>query len=102
MVPLSLIILATYPVLREPLRFAYNCFLKPFLHTASSDQRDSLDRFYSGQADVYDTTRAHLLKGRETMLQLLASHLKAQSVRGNRPKIWVDIGGGTGWNIEKM
>jgi betaine lipid synthase len=41
------------------------------------------------------------------MLQLLASHLKAQPVPSSstemsKPKIWVDIGGGTGWNIEKM
>ncbi len=41
------------------------------------------------------------------MLQLLASHLKAQPfpVTGQgpgKPKIWVDIGGGTGWNIERM
>jgi betaine lipid synthase len=42
------------------------------------------------------------------MLQLLAAHLKAQPSpigRGatvGKPKIWVDIGGGTGWNIEKM
>ncbi len=40
------------------------------------------------------------------MLQLLASHLKVQPVPARvgarKPKIWVDIGGGTGWNIEKM
>lgn len=58
--------------------------------------------------DLYDTTRSHLLKGRETMLQLLAAHLKAQPVvrlpvnAPTKPKIWVDLGGGTGWNIEKM
>ena len=40
------------------------------------------------------------------MLQLLASHLKVQPdpfINGPRkPRIWVDIGAGTGWNIEKM
>lgn len=43
------------------------------------------------------------------MLQLLAAHLKAQPVvrlpaaaTPAKPKIWVDLGGGTGWNIEKM
>lgn len=56
---------------------------------------------------MYDGTRTHLLKGRETMLQLLAAHLKAQPVAlsasaSRKPRIWVDIGGGTGWNIEKM
>jgi betaine lipid synthase len=114
---LSLLTLGLLPTIRTPLIFMYNCFIKPFVHKSSSnkekhvEQKDRLDEFYSGQADVYDTTRTHLLKGRETMLQLLASHLKAQpqAQGGNqvggaqrRPKIWVDIGGGTGWNIEKM
>ncbi|WVQ79348.1 hypothetical protein IAT38_001445 [Cryptococcus sp. DSM 104549] len=105
------LLLGLRPVLNTPLRFAYNCFIKPFLHSAAGDneQKDHLDAFYSGQADLYDVTRTKLLKGRETMLQLLASHLKAQPpvVVGptdapRKPKIWVDLGGGTGWNIEKM
>jgi betaine lipid synthase len=95
-----------------PLVFAWNCFIKPFLHphakAGADDQQDRLDAFYKGQAHVYDTTRTHLLKGRETMLQLLAAHLKAlpkhtgSMGRGMKPRIWVDIGGGTGWNVEKM
>jgi betaine lipid synthase len=100
--------LALGPYLSTPLRFIWNCFLKP-LGKAHDNQSQVLDAFYAGQADVYDTTRTHLLKGREDMLQLLASHLKAQpqgiSGAGGaavKPKIWVDIGGGTGWNIEKM
>ena len=102
--------LALSPLLRTPLRFMWNCFFKPFTKAGSAlggEQKDRLDAFYSGQADVYDSTRTHLLKGRETMLQLLAAHLKAQPVPARaqgmaKPKIWVDIGGGTGWNIEKM
>ena len=107
-----LLLLATLPALSTPLRFAYNCFVKPIIsRTKHDNQSDKLDAFYKGQADVYDTTRAHLLKGRENMLQLMASHLKAQPISANahtrdgagtKPKIWVDIGGGTGWNIEKM
>jgi betaine lipid synthase len=95
-----------------PLVFAWNCFIKPFLHSPSTsergDQQGRLDAFYQGQAHVYDKTRTHLLKGRETMLQLLAAHLKAlprstgTGGRGTKPRIWVDIGGGTGWNVEKM
>lgn len=87
----------------------WNCFIKPFLKTEDKfDQKSRLDSFYDGQADVYDSTRWHLLKGRETMLQLLSAHLKAQPVpqrsvnEAPKPRIWVDIGGGTGWNIEKM
>jgi betaine lipid synthase len=105
----SLLTLGLLPILRTPLLFVYNCFLKPFLYSSkTTDQRDHLDEFYEGQAEVYDSTRTHLLKGRETMLQLMASHLKAQRLpvirpgRASQPKIWVDIGGGTGWNIEKM
>lgn len=72
-----------------------------------STQAQKLDSFYAGQADVYDDTRAYLLKGRETMLQLVASHVKHQDQEGmvtpsvqaggaRKPRIWVDIGGGTG------
>jgi betaine lipid synthase len=100
-----LLFLAALPYIQTPVRFAYNCFIKPLGHHAN-DQSERLDAFYKGQADVYDTTRTHLLKGREDMLQLLASHLKAQPTAplrgGAKPRIWVDIGGGTGWNIEKM
>ncbi|EIW71585.1 hypothetical protein TREMEDRAFT_67852 [Tremella mesenterica DSM 1558] len=106
-ISLLLTFLAIFSYLQAPLRFIWNCFFKPFTHSApGEEQKDRLNAFYSGQADVYDSTRSHLLKGRETMLQLLASHLKAQPVSilsgTEKPKIWVDIGGGTGWNIEKM
>ncbi|WOO81404.1 uncharacterized protein LOC62_03G004932 [Vanrija pseudolonga] len=108
----GLVALGLSTVVHTPLVFMWNCFFKPFVkgeknHEAGGDQKESLDNFYAGQADVYDSTRAHLLKGRETMLQLLAAHLKAQPtpLRSDgtaKPKIWVDIGGGTGWNIEQM
>lgn len=83
---------------RSILKFAWNCFLKP---VRGGSQRERLDSFYAGQADVYDDTRGGLLKGRDTLLQLAASHLKTQSKvnrhsRANGPKIWLDIGGGTG------
>ena len=54
-------------------------------------------QFYEGQADVYDTTRTRLLRGRNTMLSLAAAHLRA--LRGPSPGeglVWIDIGGGTG------
>jgi betaine lipid synthase len=107
---------------RSILKFAWNCFLKP---VRGGSQRERLDSFYAGQADVYDDTRGGLLKGRDTLLQLVASHLKTQGkvnrhAREEGPKIWLDIGGGTGklsldinpevrlidklpgWNIEAM
>ena len=107
-VALSCVVLALLTSFRTTLRFMYSCFVKPLIQSSqSSEQKDQLEEFYAGQADVYDSTRTHLLKGRETMLQLLAAHLKAQPSSAipadtARPKIWVDIGGGTGWNIEKM
>ncbi|KAK9448850.1 uncharacterized protein V1518DRAFT_374686 [Limtongia smithiae] len=80
--------------------FAWNCFLKPFNSGAidSRDQQAALESFYQGQASIYDITRSKLLQGRETMLKIAAAHLPA----GATAPVWVDIGGGTGWNIEKM
>jgi betaine lipid synthase len=104
----SLVLLGVSTSFRTPAVFMWNCFIKPFLRPEDKfDQKARLDAFYTGQADVYDRTRSHLLKGREVLLQLLAAHLRAQPVpvvsgATPKPKIWVDIGGGTGWNIEKM
>lgn len=83
---------------RSILKFAWNCFLKP---VRGGSQKERLDSFYAGQADVYDDTRGGLLKGRDTLLRLVASHLKTQGkvnrhVREGAPKVWLDIGGGTG------
>lgn len=62
--------------------------LKP-LSVKSDAQSDRLDAFYTGQASLYDQTRSGLLKGRTAMLQLAASHLKAQNQQTGRKKIWV-------------
>ncbi|RPB11029.1 hypothetical protein P167DRAFT_575618 [Morchella conica CCBAS932] len=88
--------------------FFYNCFLKPFSGKVTSvKQQDSLESFYKGQAAIYDATRGQLLRGREEMLALAAAQLKlrvqkkkeAESTEG---RVWVDIGGGTGYNIELL
>ncbi|KAI7821634.1 hypothetical protein BX661DRAFT_165659 [Kickxella alabastrina] len=79
------------------LTFAYNCFFKPL--GQHNSQQDRLNAFYTGQASVYDATRGGLLRGRKTMLKLCAAELKRQDAK---LPIWVDIGGGTGWNIEQM
>ncbi|KAF2398294.1 hypothetical protein EJ06DRAFT_564610 [Trichodelitschia bisporula] len=81
-------------------RFVYACFLKPHSGDGTGSQQDALESFYKAQAGVYDTTRSRLLHGREDMLGLAASQLKQMSF-ATKP-IWIDIGGGTGWNIEKM
>ncbi|KAF4629462.1 hypothetical protein G7Y89_g8685 [Cudoniella acicularis] len=87
------------------LRFFYASFLKPHTGDAGNGQQDALESFYKAQAGVYDVTRKTLLRGREDMLGLVAAQLvnKAAKERTHDTKrIWVDIGGGTGWNIEAM
>lgn len=60
-------------------KFAYNCFLKPFVVRSQKHQgghQSLLEQFYQGQADIYDDTRKKLLAGRSTMLRLCAAQLK--------------------------
>ncbi|KAA8575153.1 hypothetical protein EYC84_004358 [Monilinia fructicola] len=87
-------------------RFFYASFLKPHSGDGTANgQQDALESFYKAQAGVYDATRKRLLRGREDMLALAAAQLlnKARGERTHGPKrVWVDIGGGTGWNIEAM
>ncbi|TRX94995.1 hypothetical protein FHL15_004080 [Xylaria flabelliformis] len=85
--------------------FFYSCFLKPHEANSKGNQQDALESFYKAQAGAYDATRKGLLRGREDMLALAAAQLTLKSKRTNTnttKKIWVDIGGGTGWNIEAM
>lgn len=83
-------------------KFAYACFIAPIGH--ADEQKTRLDSFYRSQAGIYDATRTRLLKGREEMLRLLAGHLEQQQkdFSQDRKLIWVDIGSGTGYNIEVM
>ncbi|KAH0048743.1 hypothetical protein KCU96_g24158, partial [Aureobasidium melanogenum] len=62
------------------------------------------ESFYKTQAGIYDVTRSRLLRGREDMLAMAAAQLRFQLEQGQytRKPIWVDVGGGTGWNIEQM
>ncbi|EER40214.1 conserved hypothetical protein [Histoplasma capsulatum H143] len=86
-------------------KFFYASFVKPHESHGQGDQQRALESFYKTQAAVYDATRKRLLRGREDMLGLLAAQLKykQQSGRKQSPRpIWVDIGGGTGYNIEAM
>ncbi|KAK3951002.1 hypothetical protein QBC32DRAFT_263416 [Pseudoneurospora amorphoporcata] len=102
--------------LKSLLLFCYSCFLKPHATAGSTGtQQDALESFYGSQAGIYDATRGTLLKGREDMLALVAAQLRHRfdvglggvqqdgktAGTGKKP-IWVDVGGGTGWNIEAM
>ncbi|KAL9000401.1 MAG: hypothetical protein Q9169_000918 [Polycauliona sp. 2 TL-2023] len=86
--------------------FFYSSFLKP--HSRDNNlvgQQGALESFYKVQADVYDETRKRLLCGREDMLALAAAQLNFQAQQGlfrHSKPVWVDIGGGTGSNIEAM
>ncbi|KAK0930277.1 hypothetical protein LTS16_002192 [Friedmanniomyces endolithicus] len=84
--------------------FVYSCFFKPHTGDGTGNQQDALESFYSSQASVYDATRAKLLQGREDMLALVAAQMKHRREQGQitQKPIWVDVGGGTGWNIEHM
>ncbi|KAI3619807.1 betaine lipid [Moniliophthora roreri] len=88
--------------LTPQIKFIWYCFIKPI--GAHGHQKSRLDKFYEGQADVYDATRRGLLRGRKTMLNLSAAHLRdLHSASGaKRRLVWLDIGGGTGHNIELM
>ncbi|KAI7850522.1 hypothetical protein BDC45DRAFT_517852 [Circinella umbellata] len=88
--------------IKTPIMFMYSCFLKPLGH--HGDQQSRLESFYQGQAHIYDDSRGKLLRGRKTMLRLCAAQLKDQIANGttSQKPIWIDLGGGTGWNIEEM
>ncbi|KIY44344.1 S-adenosyl-L-methionine-dependent methyltransferase [Fistulina hepatica ATCC 64428] len=91
--------LAIYPYFR----FVWHCFIRPIASGHSDQRLTPFSQFYEGQAEVYDHTRNKLLRGRETMLSLSAAHLRRLVPGDSRnPLIWVDIGGGTGHNIEMM
>ncbi|KAL4959041.1 class I SAM-dependent methyltransferase [Aspergillus stella-maris] len=79
--------------------FCYCCFIKSHTGGNRSSQQTFLESFYKRQAYVYDTTRSCLLQGRNDMLALVAAQLKAKP---KSERIWVDVGGGTGWCIEAM
>ncbi|KAK0631713.1 hypothetical protein B0T14DRAFT_8769 [Immersiella caudata] len=91
---------------RSLILFCYSCFLKPHPVEAKATQQVALEAFYSGQASIYDSTRKTLLKGREDMLALVAAQLRVKAEKASASagagRIWVDVGGGTGWNIESM
>lgn len=78
--------------------FFWACFVKPFVKKSSkNDHQSHLEEFYKSQAHIYDTTREALLKGRSTLLLLSVAHLQTK-----KGLVWIDIGGGTGSNIQKM
>ena len=72
------------------MKVLYHMLLKPVRGDSHAERMES---FYSGQAGAYDDFRKRLLRGREELWQ-------------NMPipngGTWVDMGGGTGSNIENF
>ena len=83
------------------LKFAYNCFVKPFMQKSPLDHQARMEEFYKEQAGVYDVTRRWLLRGRGKMLRLCAAELESR-MNTTTKYCWIDVGGGTGENIERM
>jgi len=72
------------------LRILYHLALKP---VRGADHAARLESFYAGQAQAYDSFRQRLLKGRDELWDAL------QVPSGG---VWVDLGGGTGSNLERF
>ncbi len=70
------------------LRILYHLALKP---VRGSNHAARMESFYAGQAEAYDDFRRRLLQGREELWQAL-------DVPDDG--VWVDMGGGTGANLD--
>jgi S-adenosylmethionine-diacylgycerolhomoserine-N-methlytransferase len=70
------------------LRILYHLTLKP---VRGSDHATRMESFYSGQAAAYDKFRRRLLQGRQELWNAIHTPPNAT---------WVDLGGGTGSNLE--
>jgi S-adenosylmethionine-diacylgycerolhomoserine-N-methlytransferase len=68
----------------------YHLALKPL---RGADQAARLENFYAGQAEHFDDFRGRMLHGRKEMISSI------EVVPGG---VWVDLGGGTGWNLEQI
>jgi len=74
--------------LLSDLRMLYHFTLKPI---RGKDHAARLESFYAGQAEGYDDFRKRLLQGRQELWDAVESPDDA---------VWVDMGGGTGSNLE--
>jgi S-adenosylmethionine-diacylgycerolhomoserine-N-methlytransferase len=74
--------------LLSDLKILYHLALRP---VRGKDHAERMENFYSGQAEAYDDFRKRLLHGREELFQ------KISVPDGG---VWVDLGGGTGANME--
>ncbi|KAH8969402.1 hypothetical protein BDL97_02G031900 [Sphagnum fallax] len=71
-----------------------------FSKIAGDTHKERLECFYGPQAHAYDHFRARFLHGREGMLKACAQEMKR--LQNQDGLVWVDLGGGTGQNVETM
>ncbi len=74
--------------LLSDLKILYHLALRP---VRGRDHAARMENFYSGQAEAYDDFRRRLLHGREQLFRKIALP---------EGGVWVDLGGGTGANLE--
>ena len=74
--------------LRSDLKVLYHLALRPI---RGRDHAQRMENFYQGQAEDYDRFRERLLHGREELFR---------SLPVPEGGVWVDLGGGTGGNLE--
>jgi S-adenosylmethionine-diacylgycerolhomoserine-N-methlytransferase len=70
------------------LKILYHLTMKPI---RGKDHAARLESFYAGQAGAYDDFRKRLLRGREALWRAIEPPPNA---------VWIDMGGGTGANLE--
>src|SRR5262245_48797574 len=76
--------------LSSDLRVLFHMVLSPI---RGKSHQERLESFYSKQAKDYDSYRKHLLKGRQEMYEAVPTPTGG---------VWLDIGGGTGSNLEYL
>lgn len=76
--------------LLSDLKILYHLTMKP---VRGKDHAARMESFYGGQADAYDAFRKRLLKGRQALWDAIEEPDEG---------IWVDMGGGTGSNLELL
>lgn len=76
--------------LLSDIRVLYHLALAPIRGDSHAER---LESFYSGQAQNYDDFRKRLLQGREELYE---------SIEAPDGGVWVDMGGGTGANLESI
>lgn len=72
------------------MKVLYHMLFKP---VRGDDHAERMESFYGGQAGAYDDFRRRLLKGREELYSAIPKPDQG---------VWVDMGGGTGANIENL